>query len=208
MKNCWKENPNYRPTTDEIIKTVSLASTQSIMHIFPAKSKLSLRKAVALTPTDFNKAGVTNKKYNELWVCCDGVDGIELNMFVSHTMFKSNKTFIRDRQVLCMTLCNDHIWMATRAGIECSNIEIFSIATRELVHSIKMKNDFVSSMISFNSRVFVGTVEGYCCIFSNDIQENALFRHKYLSKHAIDGIAYVNKLVWVSYNRYIDISQP
>ena len=211
MKKCWEDNPKNRPTTEEIIKTVCLAPMQSVMCVFPIKSRFSLRRAIALTPANFIEAGAPTKLQNELWVCCDGAEGAELNIYNSHTMVKASKNFIKDNQVQCMALCNDHVWVGSRAGIEYGVIDIFNIATRELVHNIRMRENSVSCLTAARDRVLIGTLEGYCFSFSNDVasvRNNAKPRYKYVSEHAVDGIACTREFIWVSHTRYIFFLSP
>jgi serine/threonine protein kinase/GTPase SAR1 family protein len=211
MRKCWEDNPKNRPSTEDIIKTVCLAPMQSVMCVFPVRSKFSLRRAIALTPANFIEAGAHTKLQNELWVCCDGHEGAELNIYNSHTMVKANKNFIKDNQVQCMALCNDHVWVGSRAGIEYGVIDIFNIANRDLVHNIRMRENSVSCLTAAKDRVLIGTLEGYCFSFSNDVakvRSNAKPRYKYVSEHAVDGIACTSEFIWVSHTRYIYFLNP
>ena len=211
MKKCWEDNPKNRPTTEEIMKTVCLAPMQSIMCVYPIKSKYSLRRAIALTPANFIEAGAPTRLQNELWVCCDGAEGAELNIYNSHTMVKTSRHFIKENQVQCMALCNDHVWVGSRAGIEYGVIDIFNIASLELIHNIRMRENSVSCLTAAKDRVLIGTLEGYCFSFSNDIakvRENAKPKYKYVSEHAVDGIVCTNEFIWVSHTRYIYFLNP
>ena len=211
MKKCWENNPKNRPTTEQIIKTVCLASVQSVMCVFPVKSRYSLRHAIALTPANFIEAGMPPKLQNELWVCCDGVDGAELNVYNSHTMVKASEHFIKDNQVQCMALCKDHVWVGSRPGIDYGVIDIFNIATHELVHNICMQENSVSCLTAARDRVLIGTLEGYCFSFSNDVASvcnNAEPKCKYVSEHAVNGIACTHKFIWVSHTCYIFFLNP
>ena len=206
MKKCWEDNPQNRPDAEDIIKMVCLAPVQSIMCVFPVKSKFYLCKAVAVTPGDFAVAGNYTKLHNELWVCCDGKEGAELNIFNSQTMSLMNKNFIKECQVCCIALCNDHIWVGSMAGIEYGSIDIFNITSSELVHSIRMGENFASCLIAAKDKVLLGTLEGYIFRFSSDINEvraNANPSYKHISEHAVDGIACTKDFIWVSESRYI-----
>ena len=207
MKKCWEDNPQNRPTTHEIIKTVCLASVQSIMCVSPVQSKLSLCKAIALTPASFAEAGNPAKWHNELWVCCNVKEGTELNIFNSHTMEKMSKNFIKDNQVQCMVLCNNHVWVGSRAGIEYGVIDIFDITSHELVHNIRLRETSASCLTAAKDRVLMGTLEGYCFSFSNDVTKvrtgNPKPKYKYISEHAVDGIACTKDFIWVSHGRHI-----
>ncbi len=206
MKKCWQDSPNNRPKSDAIIKTVSLSVVQSIMCIFPVQSKLTLRHAVAHTPTNLKKPGASGILHSELWVCSDGDCGADLSVYSTSTMVEVSKNFIKENQVQCMALCNDHVWVGSRAGIEYGAIDIYNITTRELVHNIRLRENSVSCLVVAKDRVLIGTLEGYCFSFSSDVQsvrQNAKPHYKYVSEHAVDGIACTADFIWVSHTRYI-----
>ena len=205
MQTCWEDNPRNRPTTEEIIKTVCRYSLQSIMCVHPVRSRFSLRHICAITPADFTYAQVPRNS-SEVWVCCDGAEGAELNIYNANTMVKISKNFIKENQVQCICLCGDHVWVGSRAGIEYGVIDIFSISTRELVHNIRMRENSVSCIACSDKTVYLGTLEGYCFSFARDIkliQANAKPRYKYVSEHAVDGIVATKQCVWISHTRYI-----
>ena len=206
MQACWEDNPKNRFDTDTIIKKVCGSATQMVMCVQPISGKQSLRRAIAITPSNFAKAGHPNRLQSELWVCCDGAEGAEVSMFNTHTMVKVNRTFIKDNQVQCMALCGDHVWVGSRAGIEYGVIDIFSVGSRELVHNVRMRENSVSCITATDKAVYLGTLEGYCFSFYNDIsgvRANVKPRYKYISEHAVDGIVCTQQCVWVAHTRYI-----
>ena len=206
MKCCWDDNPNHRPDTKTIIRKVCLAPTQMVMCVAPASSRQSIRRAIAITPSCFAKAGHLNKVQSELWVCCDGAEGAEVSMYNTHSMMKMNRVFIKDNQVQCMALCGDHVWVGSRAGIEYGVIDIFSIGSRELVHNVRMRENSVSCITATDKAVYLGTLEGYCFCFYNDIsmvRANVKPMYKYISEHAIDGITCTQMCVWIAHTWYI-----
>ena len=210
MKKCWLDNPKIRPNTDEIIKKVCLASMQSVMHVSPVKSSHSLRKAIALTPTNF----ATKQTWsNELWTFCDSTDGVQLNICNPHSMVKATqKCILKDHQVKCIALCNDHIWVGSRPGIGDGVISIFNIDSRELVCTIEsLKQNSASCLTLARDRVLVGTFEGFCFNFSSNVtelQQDAKPQYRYVSEHAVDGIVCTNDFIWVSHTRYIYFLNP
>ncbi len=210
MMMCWEDNPRKRPPTDDIIKRLCSAPMQSVMSVHPVRSRFSLRHICAITPVDFTAAGVTRSS-SELWVCCDGVEGAEVNIYTTNTMVKVCKNFIRENQVQCIALCGDHVWVGSRAGIDYGVIDIFSIGSRELVHNIRMRENSVSCITCSEKTVYLGTLEGYCFSFCRDIkqiQANAKPRYKYVSEHAVNGIISTHQCVWVSHTRYIYFLNP
>ncbi len=205
MEICWKDKAQERPGDDVIMKKLCLSAMQSTMAVTPVKSRFSLRKAIAITPTDFTKANVSCQ-YSELWVCCDGAEGVEINMYNTHTMAKLNKNFIKENQVQAIIKCNDHLWIGSRAGIEYGVVDIFGIQSKELVHNIRMRENSVSCMSCTEDAVYIGTLEGYCFRFISDIdavRNNAKPRYRYVSENAVDGIACTQQCVWASHTRYI-----
>ena len=121
-------------------------------------------------------------------------------------MVKVNQVFIKDNQVYCMALCGDHVWVGSRAGIEYGVINIFSVGSRELVHNIHMRENLVLCITATDKAVYLGTLEGYCFSFYNDIigvHANIRPKYKYISEYAIDGIVCTTQCVWVTHTRYI-----
>ena len=214
MKVCWVDDPLKRPSTEAIINYLCLTVVQSVMSINPIKGRLAVRKSCAITPHQFTEAQA-RQNTSELWVCCDGKDGTEINMYSTNTMVKVNSSFIKDNQIQCICLCKDHVWVGSRAGIDFGVIDIFSIHTRDLVHNIRMRENTVSCITCSNTHVYIGTLEGYCFSFSIDIrqiQANAKPRYKYVSGHAIDGIVVTSndgkEFVWISETGYIYFLKP
>ena len=203
METCWRDKARDRPDDDVIMKKLSLSAMQSTMAVTPVKSRFSLRKAITITPTE---AGVLHRQHCELWVCCDGAEGAEINMYNTHTMAKVNKSFIKDNQVQAIIKCNDHVWIGSRAGIEYGVVDIYRIQTKELVHNIRMRENSVSCMACTSDAVYIGALEGYCFRFVSNIEQvraNAKPRYRYVSEKAVDGIACTQQCVWAAHTRYI-----
>ena len=205
MEKCWEDKPDNRPETSDLIRDVSNVTFQSIMGVLPVKSRFSLRQGCAITPHNYMKANVT-KQNSELWICYDGSEGTELNIFNTNRMAKRNRIFIKRNQVQCMYVCGDHIWVCSHAGREYGVIDIFSIITRELVHNIQMKGVTFSCITCSNTVVYLGTLEGYCYAFDMDlkaIQNNCQSKCCYISEYAIDGIIVTKKHMWVSHTHFL-----
>ena len=206
MKCCWEDNIDKRPSTEEIIKSLCLSSIQSIMSVLPVKSPFSIRHACTITVEAFTHVRAPHINSSELWVCCDGLEGTELNIFNTNTMTKIHKLLTKDYQVQCIGLCGDHVWMGTRAGIGPGSLEIFSIHSRDIVHSIRMNEVAVSCITCTDTDVYLGTTEGYCLSFSRNIrqiQNSIRPKCKYVSEHAIDGILAIDKTIWASHTHCI-----
>ena len=105
-----------------------------------------------------------------------------------------------------MALCGDHVWVGSRAGIEYGVIDIFSVGSRELVRNFSIDGNSVSCITATDKVVYLGTLEGYCFSFYNDIsgvRANVKPKSKYISEHAVDGIVCTQQCVWVAHMRYI-----
>ena len=206
MEECWEDKPDKRPDTDDVITKLSNMTMVMIMGVTPVRSRFSLRRGCAITPHDYAKANANHAQSSELWICCDGSEGAELNIFNTNRMVKLSKNFIKENQVQCMCVCGDHVWVCSRSGIEFGVIDIFSIISRELVHNIRMKENAVCCITAAEDYVYLGTLEGYVFAFSMDlrsIQANDRPRHQYISENAIEGIAVTNKHVWVSHTKFM-----
>ncbi len=210
MKMCWENNPRKRPSTDDIIRKLCNKAMQSVMSVHPVCSRFSLRRICAITPADFTKAGIT-RSLSELWVCCDGIEGAEVNIYMTDTIVNICKHFIKGNQIQCIALCGDHMWVASKVGIDYGMINIFSIGTRKHVHNFQTREMSVSCITCSEMTVFLGTLEGHCFSFCRDIiqiQASAKPRKKYISEYAVNGIVFTHQYVWVSHTRYIDILNP
>ena len=205
MQCCWHGNPRRRPTTSEIIDKVCLSSMQSVMAVQPVQSKLSLRHACVVLITG---AGVPSTSA-ELWVSCDGIGGTEISIYATNTMIKSSRLTIKDSQAQCICQCGDHVWVASGAGLEYGMIDIFNVASRELVHSIRMKDHSISCMAFSNSTVYCGTVEGFCLAFRSDIGQVKSRTEpsccKYICGDAVDGVLAARDCLWLSHTHQISL---
>ena len=209
MRECWHDNPSKRVATGRIIRLTSLSSFQSVLTLVPVISKFSLRHACAavLSPASSVNAGKDQRssKSNELWVCCDGAKGAEINIFTTNAMAKSDMKFIEGNQVQCMALCGNHIWVGSRPGMDYGVIDIYSAESHKSIHNIKMKEDTISCITCSASTVYCGTLEGNCFAFSKNIK--VVKSNKYLcmcvSESAVDGIVATRNHLWVSQTRFI-----
>ena len=115
MKVCWEDNQARRPSTDEIISTLCQMPLLSIMCVHPVHGLFPLCHILAITPDDFTNAGI-ERNSSELWVCCDGTSGAEINIYSTNTMLKVGNNSIVQNQIQCISICLDHVWVASCAG--------------------------------------------------------------------------------------------
>ena len=199
MKTCWEDKPELRPQTSTIINKVSGLIMQSVIAVRSVNSRFSVRQCCTITPQNY-ACTILGNHPSKLWVFCHGAEGTEVNIYNTR-MMKVNTTFIKDCQVQCVCVCGEHVWVGSQAGIECGVIEIFSIASCELVHNIRMEEHSISCITCSDSTVYLGTLEGYCFSFCMDIQSIARPLYKCISDNALDGIVVTDRHVWVSHTK-------
>ena len=212
MKLCWEGSPKDRPTSQQIVEWLSATALQLIISVIPVSSKYSIRNGCIVTPVMSNEVGPVPTS-SELWICCDGVEGAELIIFTTNTMVKAGKHFVREKQVRCMKQCGEHVWVASRAGLEYGVMDIFNNNTKDLIHNIKMSEseNAVSCITNSDQLVYIGTMEGYCFAFTMDvasIQGDSKPRYKYVSEHCVDGVALTHTCLWASTRSQILFLNP
>ena len=126
-------------------------------------------------------------------------------------MVKTGKHFVRVNQVQCIKQCGEHVWMASRAGLEDSVMDIFNKNTKELIHNFKMRENAVSCITNSDQLVYMGTMEGYCFAFPIDvatIHKDSKPHCKFISEHCIDGVALTHTCLWASTRNQIHFLNP
>jgi len=206
MKMCLAGNANDRPDTQKIIKWLSTPSLQLIMSVIPIRSKYSVRNGCFVTPIASKDFGSTTS--SEVWICCFGSEGVELNIYDTNTMIKTQSHFVTDIQVHDIKQCRDHVWVASRAGLEYGVVHIYNQGGKELVHHIKMGESIVSCIASSDELVYMGTMEGYCLAFPSHVSSDLKKYCKYLSEYCIDGLVVTRGWLWASTRNQILFLNP
>ena len=196
MKLCWAGNPVKRPTTQQVVQWMSASALQLIISVVPLSSKCAIRNGCIVAPVTGNEGGA-GPTSSELWICCDGVEGVELSIFTTNTMVEVGKHFVKEAWLSCMKECGEHVWVVSRG-----NVSVFNKSTKDLVYSNEMKETAVSCITNSDHLVYMGTMEGYCFVFPVDvraIKTNPRPCNKYnISEHCIDGLALSQTCLWVS----------
>ena len=170
MKRCWKHRPTDRPATDEILTQLAKPSVKLMMGVHPITSDYSLQTACCYisksslqpgaAPTPATLTDSLDPPNVELWLCCDSDKGAEITVYQADNMAILRQNMIKDNQVRCMAVCGDNVWVASRAGLEFGQLDIFSASTRQPVHRIHMKNTAVSGITCSDAHIYIGTMEG------------------------------------------------
>ena len=211
MQLCWAGSADDRPEMQKIIKWLSTPTLQLIMSVVPITSEFSLRNGCFAIPTITSNESELSPMSSDVWICCDGATGIEINIFKTNTMVKTGRHFVRDDQVCCIKQCGDHIWLASRVGLECGSVDIFNQKTQDLIHHIKIGDMSVSCINSSDHVVYMGTMEGYCFTFPVDIEtvrREVKPKYKHLSEYRIDGIVLTQTCLWASTHNQILFLNP
>ena len=210
MKLCWAGNPSERPASQQLIELLSAPALQLIVSVVPFNSKHSIRNGCVVTPAKSNEVGPAPAS-SELWICCDSVEGGELKIFTTNTMEEIRKHPVRENQIQCVKQCGQCVWIPSRIDLEYSVVNIFNQITKDLVYSLKVKENTVSCITSSNHLVYLGTMEGNCIVFPidvADIEANPRPRYKCISEHCIDGLALSQTCLWASICNQIHLFNP
>ena len=215
MKRCWKHSPTHRPTTDEILEQLAMPSVKLTMGVHPIATDYSLRTAcchVAKPSVQHGAAPVPAPADSrdppnvELWLCCDSDKGAEITIYQADNMAILRQNVIKDNQVRCMAVCGENVWVASRAGLEFGQLDIFSTSTRQAVHRIRMKNTAVSCITCSDIHIYIGTMEGYIFMYEltlTAVRSSDRPTRRYVAEDCIDGLIMSPTSLWVSHTRQL-----
>ena len=210
MKLCWVGDPAERPTSQQIIEWLSAPALQLIVSVVPFNGKYSIRNGCIVTPDKNDDTGL-DPTSSELWIFCGGAGGGELNMLTTNTMKKVHKHSLRENQMHCIKQCGQYVWVHSRIDLEYGVVNIFDKTTKDLVHSVRMKENAVSCITNSDDLVYLGTMEGSCFVFPIDmvnIQTDTKPLHVIVSEYCIDGLALSKDCLWTSFCDQIHFLNP
>ena len=201
MKQCWREQPNERPTAMAIIQDLGSVSVQLLMGVHHINSGLSLRNVCPV---------VDNlQSLKQLWLCYDANEGLDLIVCNPKTLDKENSHSVPLKQICTIHQCIDTVWVASRFGLETGTVDIYSVYPTVHRHSLTLSDQSVCSIASTVSDVYLGTYEGSCFIFPSDINmipsNPADHQQQFLSDYSIQGLVVANKSLWAAANDTIFI---
>ena len=205
MEACWDGNPQKRPGAESLVEYMCLASTQSVMSIISTRNSSSMRQAIV----------VKTQRCKDIWVCSEGVDGLEIDVYNLSTFTK--KALRIGNLFSSMCLCKDYVWIATRNGVSNNSLEIFNPSTAKRELEIKNWESMVSCISCSEENVYVGTIDGLCFSFPIDLKrlkhkleprKKELPESKPIHDILLVNQANGNKTLWVSQSRYLYFLQP
>ena len=199
IHQCWEQCPRKRPTAGEAVGTLCLSPTQCVVNVVHMGNQSPLlQSSCIVTQSDFAHFNIPSQD-SEVWFCFDSSEGTNIATYSLHTMTITKMNFIAENQVQSMSVCGDHVWVSSRAGVDCGSLDIFHIGTRERVHVAATGESIVSSITSSKKLVYCGTLEGRCLVFPQNINSvGTPPRQKVLSDHAVEGMVSDGNLLWVS----------
>ena len=210
MKLCLG-SPEERPTTQQIIKWLSVSALQLIMSVVPLSTKYLLNEGCIITPPIVNIGDINqNSPSTELWICCDGVGGSEVKIFDTDTMEEICRHSFKENKIQCIKQCGQYMWISSRVDPGYSVVHIFNHKTKRLVHSVEIKENTVSCIVSSDHLVYLGTTEGKCFVFPiNTLQASTGRRCVCVSEYdCIDGLALTQTSLWISIRDSIHFFNP
>ena len=220
MKRCWKHSPTRRPTTDEILEQLAKPSVKLTMGVHPIASDYSLRTACCYVSTPSLQHGAApipavtdspDPPNMELWLCCYSDKGAEITVYQVDNMAILKQNLIKDNQFRCMAVCGDNVWVASRAGLEFGQLDIYSASTRQAVHRIRMKNTAVSCITCSDTHIYIGTMEGYVFMYEltlTAIRSTERPSRRYVAEDCIDGLIISPTSLWVSHTCQVLFCNP
>ena len=198
LQQCWDQSPDRRPCAEEAVERLCLSSTQSVVAIaHMEKMSLLLQSSCLVTHLDLAHCNIPSQD-SEVWFCIDGEEGTSIKTYSMATMTVTKMNFVVENQVQSMSVCGDHVWVSSCAGVDCGSLDLFHIGTKEMVHTISTGEAIVSCIASSERFVYCGTIEGRCLVFSRDVHSLRAPREKVISDHAVEGIVSDGECLWVS----------
>ena len=210
MKLCWDGNPVKRPSSQQVIEWLSASALHLIISVIPVNSKHSIRNGCIVTPDMSNEVDLPPTS-SELWICCDGVGGGEVSIFTTNTLVELRRHSVRENQMHSIKQCGQYVWVPSRIDLEYGVVNIFNKTTKDLVHSLKMRENTVSCIANSDDLVYLGTMEGNCLVFPAnvaDIQPDTGPRYMCISEHCVDGLAISKTCLYASVRDQIHFLDP
>lgn len=194
MEQCWKGDPDERPTAPTVIQSLNTVSLQLLMGVHYIDSELSLRSICSVVDD--------SQSLKEVWLCYDANEGLDLIICNPKTLEKECSYSLHNKQVCSIHHRGDTMWVASRLGLETGTVDLYSIGSRKHVRSISFSEQSVMSIASTESDVFFGTYEGFCYMLPANISEiphdSSDYKFQALSEHSIQGLVVVNNLLWAA----------
>ena len=201
MKECWKSDPDERPTAFTVTQQLSTVSQQLLMGVHYINSELSLRNVCSVVDDC--------QALKELWLCYDANEGLDLIICNAQTLKREDSHSLPNKQVCSIYQHGDTMCVASRLGLEAGTVDLYSIESRKHEKTISLSEQSVMSMTSTESDVYFGTYEGFCYKLTADDwiipTDSSDYLSQALSEHSIQGLVVVNSSLWAASSNTIYI---
>ena len=100
-------------------------AVQLIVSVVPVKSRYSIRNGSIVNPVTPYDVG-PELISSELWICCGGKEGSEVNIFNINTMEEVCRHPVKENLIQCIKQCGQYVLVPSRTDIEFGVVSIFS----------------------------------------------------------------------------------
>ena len=218
MKNLYKlANSQDLPYMSKLFKkSPSSLSLESLIDIFSSvhiqlvsdiQYIHGLYPPIHATPTPYIGCASLNT-IAELWMCSLSSNKTDIRISIYNLHKQSLKLLKVDNtpsDILTIKVCSDHIWLSTQLSSNAGCLSLFNASTKEFVHSVKMKDNFITCIEWIGDEVCAGTKAGFIFVFPADINsiKSTKPRHKFIGEGSITGLAAVNQLLCIAHTNHI-----
>ena len=211
-KKCCSHKPTDRPDLQEIIEQLCDPVFQLVMDVTTFDGTISCACTGCAQHVETSAAALYSDYSTEAWVCCQHVDGSEIIIF-SLKLESEKRYYVKDHQINTMLSHGNHVWATSiQAGHRGSLLKFDGNKKHKYIEvPIRSKgaesdysvpdDDYGVSLACSDNHVYVGTISGWCLMFSVDISNDTVpIREVKLSCNFICSMVVVKKtsLLWVS----------
>ena len=197
MQECWHVNPQKRPSTDDIIKKVSMCYFQSTMSI----TELD-------TPSLIYQACVIQDENNpQIWVCCITSEGkTEVIPYSLITMKQAGQLYTSSNIVQGIGQCGDFVWMGSSDKSQPGVIQIINSTCNKPLRTIPVGRN-ITCIACCGKWVCCGSADGYLLAFHSDIAQLAAqpVASKKITSCTIESLVVALDCIWISFGHSIQI---
>ena len=207
LKQCREYQPKDRPNMDVIINLMTSVEVQSLVGVHPVNDKSLPYCAAGFSLSDPEEATSITLQ-DDLWLFYNSEEGSHIRIFNSHTMTKVvSKNLPQTKQIKCVTLRQNQIWISSNQGTDKSRIDVYSAVYRACLYNLTLDQSHVTCMAAIKENVLIGTHEGMVYMFTDnvdDLKASSVPRVIHTFEHPITGIICSTSSIWISHANFIE----
>ncbi|XP_066918410.1 leucine-rich repeat serine/threonine-protein kinase 1-like isoform X2 [Clytia hemisphaerica] len=180
MEDCWQQNPNSRPSSQELAMCLKQPDVCMLQNIYPPSDVLTLQKVrVAIPWTRSEKSA----KEEEILIWSEyGADRryqlIDIRNDKPSNNNNNREKILAGPRILCACQVENHVWL----GNEGCQIEVFGQLSNQQRPSILWKFSLAKLKYALDMKtyqhdgilkVFASLVDGHLCIFTKDLHSTS-----------------------------------